>query len=279
MPWGCDSSSDLRQRALPLLLGALWACSGEPTGGATARQADRQAYVLAARHPGEVGRCSAIQDAALGRECVALAAGELARQGEVAAGLGACRGLQTGRWRDECVFAVVDLGDLRGEAARSGCAQAGAFADRCRGHVLRKLAGEALPAFGIGQEAEALAAMEALVAAWAPQGGPDRASLLLVEHLAGRSPEQPFGRSHCGSLDPERCAQVYAQRVQIAGRALAGGAHAFPDGPPWLAACPPPVSPGRAAALGLPTWDPEMHATVTSSWERLCGPSPHEGRP
>jgi hypothetical protein len=172
------------------------------------------------------------------------------------------------------VFLVVEEGDLPAEAARAACAEAGRFADRCRGHMLRRLAAGVMDQHPSGDEAEALVSLEALARGWAPQAARPKARHLLSEHIAGRLPHAPFSRAHCGAADPELCATAFQHRVQMAGRAQNQGTRDFGSAPPpWLEACPPPVPVGRAAGLGLPAWDPDMDDVVQQAWVTLCGPA------
>lgn len=265
--WGSASTSEGGWVAALVVMGACQAAPVDPA------HADRAAYVRAASTPGDPNACLAISANPLRAECVAMAAGALAGDGRAEAGLTVCRGMQAGAWRDECVFLVVEEGDLEPPAALTACGEAGRYADRCRGHMLRKLAAGALETHPAGDEPAALVALEALARTWAPQAARPKARHLLSEHIAGRSPEAPFSRAHCGSADPDLCATAFQHRVQMAGRAQAHGTRDFgSDAPPWMDACPPPVPMGRAVALGLPAWDPEVNAVVQTAWVTLCGP-------
>lgn len=253
------------------LLATLAACAGPPA--ADPARADRAAYAAAAARPGDPNPCADIQARALREECVALAAGVMSAEGRVDAALTLCGTLTAGPWRDECGFLVVDQGDLEPEVAREACDRAGRYADRCRGHMLRKLAAGVVAQHPLGQEPAALAALETLVAAWQPGPPTARARHLLAEHLAGRSPGEAFGWAVCGAADATLCRTAYQHRVQMAGRAQAAGTRDFTGAPPpWLAACPPPVTLSRAQNLGLPIWTPESNGVVQEAWAALCGP-------
>jgi len=269
-PWGCASTSEATP-AIALALALIGACRAPPPDPA---HADRAAYIAAAAKPGDPNACLAISAAPLRAECVAMAAGALAAQGHTDPAFTICRGMQPGPWREECVFLVVEDGDLEPEVARDACAESGRFADRCRGHMLRRLAAGVLDQHPPGDEPAALAALETLARTWTPRAARPKARHLLSEHLAGRLPEALFSRAHCGDADPELCATAYQHRVQMAGRAQSQGTRDFGAAPPpWLAACPPPVPVGRAAGLGLPAWDPDMDEVVQQAWVTLCGPA------
>lgn len=235
-------------------------------------QKDRLAYLDAARTPSDPNACAPIRSATLQAECIAMSAGELSATGRVDDARTLCGSLEQSAWRDECRFLVAEKSNVPLEQAGALCDESGAYASRCRGHLLRREAAQTLQRTTVGSEAEALEAVITLTGRLFPPPVEPRARGLVAEHLAGRLPGEPFSRAHCGAADRALCVQAYIARVQKAARSQQHGTHDLgaTGGPPWQPVCSATPTLSRVEAFGFPTWKPDMQPLVSEAWAELC---------
>lgn len=223
----------------------------------------------AARRRGDASACAAHDDAALAGECVAMAARERARAGDLDGARLDCASIPAGMWRDECAFLLADAQDAAGDEAHRLCGDAGRYRSQCLSHAMAREVNALLTASPAGAEDQAYLGVLRLGEAYLPaNGGVARAQAMFVNHLAGREPNRPFGPLQCGSAPAELCAAAYAERVRRQG----AGAEA------WQATCPGPPDSAAAAAIGLPAWDAAFAPQLASAWALLCQDDSHRRR-
>ncbi|MCB9778242.1 MAG: hypothetical protein H6742_06745 [Alphaproteobacteria bacterium] len=253
----------------------LWACALQGDGDDAGR--DARAYV-AAVGAADPGACDGIGRGDLAAECRAFAAAEQAMAGDLAAAEATCDGLDAGPWRDECFFELADTIAAQGEEGRRLCDRAGGWAQRCASHAFGRRAQERVADLPVGEESEALADLEALGTAWfGPRLGPIEAQGFLASALAERIGQGPLSAARCGTASVELCAAAYRSAVL-----RPGGPQGVPtDGALLGTACRGPREPERIAAMGLPSWEPEVDEAAQRAWARLCDGAPPTpgGRP
>lgn len=256
-------------------VGLALACQRALPSEAERHHADREAYVASLTRPADPNACAPIEAAGLRSECLAMVASQLSDQGRLEAASALCADLEPGRWQDECRFLVAEKADAPTARRRQLCDASGAFAQQCRGHLLRQESAQLLGRFALGEEEEAFSAVLALSRDYLPRRARAQARRLMVEHLAARAPTRPFGREHCGAAPQDLCVSVYTDRVQMAARREHHQTRDLDalDALPWQPMCEGAPTLSRAASLGLPTWDPELNPVVQAAWDRLCGRS------
>lgn len=272
MASACALTSEGSRLVLRSLVCFTLGCQTEPLSAAQQLHADREAYVASLTRPSDPNACAAIQDPATRSECLSLVAGRISREGRVDHASALCEGLDQSVWRDECAFLVAEKAPVPASEQRRLCDASRSFSQQCRGHLLRRQSQSVLDGFGVGQEPAAYDAVLALAAEFFPRSAPAQARRIVVEHLAARLPDQPFGRVHCGSAPRDLCVSAYADRVQIAARRQHHQTHDLDrlSQLPWEPACDGVPTLARVEALGLPTWEPEANEVVQDAWRLLC---------
>ena len=184
---------------------------------------------------GEPGACSQIGSPSLQAECLTFAAGNTAKV-DLPGARAICSGISDSTWQAECGFWVCDS----------------------------EVVG-VLEQYGRGREAEAWeAARNVSVRALGP-AGEDRAADLFIRYLADRAEGPHLRSSDCGTAPESLCAGAYTQLLtQVAATVDRAASQLVRP------ACAREVSVERATAMGLPGWDPEVHASVQLALRRLC---------
>lgn len=246
-------------RALLLLAVA---CAAEGPG-------DPEAYAEALAS-GDPAACAAVADPALAADCRAWLARERAVAGDVEGAAALCRALpEASAMRGECFFLVADGVSASGEQARSLCAQAAPYDQRCLEHAVRREVAAAVGTLERGEEAAVEARAEAVAAAWVGRGRGRRfARHILSKRIAERA-DQPFSAATCGTVSAVVCSRAFELRVDawIQARAAVEDAHAKVTLEP---VCPPPVTREAVAAAGGPLWAEDADGVVADAWRRAC---------
>ena len=211
--------------------------------------------------------CAPILDASVQGECQALVAHDLARNGRQAEARAVCGRIQSGLWRDECYFLVVDASGVTGEPARQLCAEAGTLRGRCLGHALNRAATRVFIEHGRGDELDALAALEDLLSAWpsSHESGWTARSRLVGE-LADRDTAAPFSMDACGKAPADICRDAFVERVR---RQTSTTGHRVLE-----RFCAGPRSAELAERAALPSWEPDAEETAAQGWNLLCRSPP-----
>ena len=189
----------------------LTACTGAQTS-------DAQRLVDALRLPSDQmpAACVEIGDADTRAECLAQAAAALA-PGDLPAAVEACRAAPEGMWRDECWFLLSDKASLMGEPARTWCAEAGRYKERCRQHaMLREMHSVERPT-AVGEEATLRAQTAALVDLYHSDETEEKREIMtnaaLAQQLSRRWAEAPFREEDCGTESRRVCAMAFEAHV------------------------------------------------------------------
>ena len=244
----------------------LWACGQSPGG-------DRDAYLRSIRSLGSdagvaAGACKEIAAPVLQGECLLFVAQARARGGDAEGSRDTCEGIEHPGWQEVCFFEIVDgLGSWGDDAIRA-CARSGRFSDRCLSHALQRHAGRVVHRFGVGEEADLLAWIQAQKAHYGIVDDTRVERDIAAQHLAWRScrasipegPCPPFDRAMCGEAPEDTCLQTY--KVYVKSEAQGS------DGVREL--CRRPISRIRVEAAGLPAWTPDTETLATQVWAQLC---------
>ena len=244
----------------PMLL-LLIACSG------TGTDPDRRAYteslrLLAEDSSAAARACVPIVDPVLHGECSLFAAAAEARSGTD--GLATCAGIEHPAWRSACFFEIAEAKQLRGEEARTACAQAGTFRERCLAHALNRDGADAAAAVPDAAGMERVLAGRARALGLAGSTAEDAARDVVAQHLSGEwrargDTGQTFRRTDCGTASAATCAKTY--RLVVKGAA----GTPRPDAP-----CTSGATLEAVAAAGLPVWDEDLDAIAGGVWAGIC---------
>ena len=225
-------------------------------------EADRAGYLAAIEEGPEA--CAAIAAPALAGECMAFAASSRA-QTDPQGAQAICAAISDPVWADECGFLVCDAVGVSVTEARTCCAAAGRYSERCIGHAVSRAAYAVLEDVGPGGEQRAWDATLDVCVQALGTGGSDRAADLYVKWLLDRVEGPALRAEHCGTAPRDLCADVYAELV--ARRAREEGVE-----PERFArrACAKVVTRARAVSLGLPGWEPQVDGAVQAAFKRMC---------
>lgn len=198
-----------------------------------------------------------------------MAATTLAEQGSLEDGLAACEAMTDGDpWRDECFFLIADRTSAYGEQAKTICARAGRYVDRCLGHAFGREGREVLTQLSYGEELTAYRALRERSQDYFTdqRTGAKKLYHLMVEFVASRDIDQPFSAATCGELPEGICQAGFLTRLRFSIRDARGSEHTLHE------LCRHrPITAEAAAAAGLPTWTEDASPTAQAAWGQLCG--------
>jgi len=227
---------------------------------------DRTAYTESLRLVGTdpaaaAAACTRIADPVLHGECALFAAAASSASG--GDGRAMCSGIEHGAWRGACFFEVAESQKLRGEDARTACAQAGDFQERCLAHALNRDGPEAAEAVPTASDMERVLVGRARALGLAGAAAEDAARDVVAQHLSGEwrargDAARPFRRTDCGTASAATCARAY--------RLVVKGARAQRPTAP----CPGGATRAAVAVAGLPTWDDDMDGIAVGVWAGIC---------
>jgi hypothetical protein len=208
--------------------------------------------------------CNRVADPLLHGECTTFAAAALVRSG--GDGRDPCGGVTHAGWRAACFFEITDAMQLRGEDARTACAQAGTFSDRCLAHALNRDGPEAAAATRDEDAMFRVLSGRARALGLDGKSGPRAAADVVAQHISGRYREAADGPpwpaytvGTCGTAPAEICALAYRMSVNDAAA-----------GQPLTAPCAGGAAQESVVAAGLPGWGDELSGVAAETWARLC---------
>lgn len=239
--------------------------------GDAAPDPDRLAYteslrLLGADPAAAAAACTRIADPVLHGECALFAAASLSASG--ADGRAMCAGIEHGAWRGACFFEVSEAQQLRGEEARTACAQARDFQTRCLAHALNRDGPEAAEAVPDAASMERVLIGRARALGLAGSAAEDAARDVVAQHLSGEwrvrgEPARAFRRTDCGTASAATCAKTY--RLVVKGAA---------GTPRPTEPCEEGATRAAVAAAGLPPWDDDLDGIAGGVWAGICRASP-----
>ena len=212
----------------------------------------------------DAGACASIRDLALNGECMAFAAADRA-EADWEGAQADCAAIGHSLWADECGFMVCDRAAVTVVEARSCCASAGRYSERCIGHAVSRAAYAVLETIPLGAEQRAWEATRDVCVDALGEGGADRAADLYVKWLLDRVEGATLRLDDCGTAPTHLCADVYAELVARRARAAGTEPAAFAR-----RACARVVTRQRAEGLGLPGWEAPVDEAVQQAFKRMC---------
>lgn len=226
---------------------------------------DAELY-LGALAEGDPAACAPIAGSSLRGECAAMLTRDIARAGDIDRAFQSCAAIEAGPWRDECFFLLADAAADAPQQARNLCGQAGRFRNQCIGHAISRAISAVINDMAPGTERETIETLHRAMEPYIPgaAGRQQRIEDVMARAIAGRLQRDHFDAGACGTAPDAICRRAYAERMRGAAR------HRGERDGAWRAACPPPVTTERAAALRLPTWAPALDTVIAEGWVELC---------
>ena len=247
-----------------VVLSGLAACGSQ--AGAPETE-DRAAYLESVRQQprdavAAAAACSRIASEALRGECTALVARDLAAAGGDA--WSACRGLESGGWRDLCTFEAIDGAGDFGEAVVRACASTGEYQARCLDHALVRHASHEWAALQPGDAAAMVLWLNQQTEEYGISDHRERtvrsiAGRAIAEGVRRQSPGGDFSLEACAEVEPAVCEAAFGAFLRSLSRA---------DG--FARLCREGISAQRLREARLPAWQDGVVDDIPGVLGEVC---------